>query len=74
MFILQFPVQDPQTDQIEAFFKDYSLAHRVEAGENQKEPTILDGKKKYEGLAEINKLIAELKNYYGQNYNCSCAR
>ncbi|PIB33946.1 hypothetical protein BFP72_00105 [Reichenbachiella sp. 5M10] len=73
MIEIKVPSGYSELEKLEAPFKELSLAYRVEeAGVCQ--PMAVSGQRIYEGSVGIDRLIAELKAYYGDNYNCSCAR
>ncbi len=74
MFLIQFPPNHKQFDQTVGFFKEYSLAYQSEVLPDLVEPRITNRDKTYIGVKAIEQLMTELKDYYGQNYNCSCAR
>ncbi|MBU2915167.1 MULTISPECIES: hypothetical protein [Reichenbachiella] len=74
MLILKIPVAFPERAKLEAPFKELSLAYQVEESPGLVQPMALSGNKSYDGQAGIDTLIAEMQDYYGDDYNCSCAR
>lgn len=74
MFLIKIPEGYTAVDQVEEPFKELSLAYDLEFTNEYSAPCVIEGKKQYKGLDEIQQLMDELQGYYGLNYNCSCAR
>ncbi|MFY0626930.1 MAG: hypothetical protein JXR07_11580 [Reichenbachiella sp.] len=72
--MLKFPKLYPDSVKIESFFKEMSFAYKVELDNELALPMIVEGKKIHEGESAINALINDLNGFYGEHYNCSCAR
>lgn len=74
MFIIQIPKSYPGSEKLIEHFKELSLAYKVETMENLDLPIVLENSKSHRGIEAINILIKTLQDYYGADYNCSCAR
>ncbi len=74
MFILKVPDTYSKKEELENRFLDMSLSFKTEIDPDLTHPVVLEGKKSFTGEEEINSLFAELNGYYGEHYNCSCAR
>ena len=74
MFILKIPSGYGQVEKLKSGFEDLSLAYKTEEDSSIHVPIVIEGKKTFEGEDAISALFDELKSYYGEHYNCSCAR
>ncbi|MGL1885457.1 MAG: hypothetical protein OCD76_02985 [Reichenbachiella sp.] len=74
MFIIKLPIEYSQVERVEKPFKELSLAYKIDIAIELSQPEVHEGSKKYIGLNQIDQLVEELTGYYGEHYNCSCAR
>lgn len=53
-------------------FIEMSISHELIINNEQSEPVVIEGKKKYQGEAEIHQFLDDYKNFMNEWYACHC--